>query len=137
MDFSCNGEMLASIGLDDDHTILIHNWKSGQLLSSVVGHKDRIFMIRWNLFEEGQLVTVGVKHIKFWVRVGATMKNTRGSLPKDKRNTTFLSVAFSQDMPSKDEISKQLLFTGGSDGKSFFSSLLFVSVLSRRCHGVE
>ena len=120
MDFSCDGGMLGSIGLDDDHTILIHSWKSGQLLASVVGHKDRIFMIRWNVFEIGQLVTVGVKHIKFWVRVGATMKNTRGNLPKDKRNTTFLSVAFSQDKQSRDKDSKELLFTGGSDGKLNF-----------------
>ncbi|KAI6648377.1 Echinoderm microtubule-associated protein-like 6 [Oopsacas minuta] len=126
MDFSCDGTMLASIGLDDDHTILLHYWKSGQLLASVVGHKDRIFMIRWNPYQDGQLVTVGVKHLKFWNRVGSTMKSNRGILPKDKKNTTLLSIAFSQEKIPKDNesnVSEQFLFTGGSDGNFIFHAL--------------
>lgn len=34
------------------------------------GHKDKIFVIKWNPFEHNKLVTVGVKHIKFWTQTG-------------------------------------------------------------------
>ena len=122
MDFSSDGTMLASIGLDDNHTIMIHNWKTGCLLSSVGGHKDRIFMIRWNPFIQGQLVTVGVRHIKFWTRIGKSMESNRGILPKDKRNTTLLAITFSHEEPQGLE---KFLFTGGSDGKLHFNFFEF------------
>ena len=117
MDFSSDGSMLASIGLDDNHTITIHNWKTGCLIASVGGHKDRIFMIRWNPFNQGQLVTVGVKHIKFWTRIGRSMESNRGILPKDKKSTTILAITFSHEEPKDSE---KFLFTGGSDGKFQF-----------------
>lgn len=34
------------------------------------GHKDKIFVIKWNPFEANKLITVGVKHIKFWTQTG-------------------------------------------------------------------
>ena len=34
------------------------------------GHKDKIFVIKWNPLEQTKLVTVGVKHIKFWSQAG-------------------------------------------------------------------
>lgn len=34
------------------------------------GHKDKIFVIKWNPYDQNKLVTVGVKHIKFWTQAG-------------------------------------------------------------------
>lgn len=34
------------------------------------GHKDKIFVIKWNPFDATKLVTVGIKHIKFWNQTG-------------------------------------------------------------------
>ena len=34
------------------------------------GHKDKIFVIKWNPFDPTKLVTVGAKHIKFWNQTG-------------------------------------------------------------------
>ena len=34
------------------------------------GHKDKIFVIKWNPLETDKLITVGVKHIKFWTIAG-------------------------------------------------------------------
>ena len=130
MDFSADGFMLASIGLDDNHTITIHNWKSGNLLASVGGHKDRIFMIRWNPFNPSQLVTVGVKHIKFWTRVGKSMESKRGILPKDKKNTTILAITFSHAEPQDSE---KFLFTGGSDGNMLYFNCFSKSLFSFLC----
>lgn len=34
------------------------------------GHKDKIFVIKWNPHDIDKLVTVGDKHIKFWTQAG-------------------------------------------------------------------
>lgn len=34
------------------------------------GHSDKIFVIKWNPFDGTKLVTVGIKHIKFWSQTG-------------------------------------------------------------------
>ena len=39
------------------------------------GHKDKIFVIKWNPFEANKLITVGVKHIKFWTQTGKLLLN--------------------------------------------------------------
>ena len=65
-----DGKKLASIGLDDDHSIVVWNWKKGEKLATARAHKDKLFMIKWNPLNENQLLTVGIKHIKFWNQVG-------------------------------------------------------------------
>lgn len=37
------------------------------------GHKDKIFVIKWNPSDNTKLVTVGVKHIKFWTQTGNSL----------------------------------------------------------------
>ena len=58
------------MGLDDDHSIVMWNWSKGEKLATTRGHKDKIFMIKWDPHSQDQLVTVGVKHIKFWTQAG-------------------------------------------------------------------
>ena len=67
-----DGMKLASVGLDNDHTIVVWLWAKGECLATARGHKDKLFMISWNPHSDAsnQLVTVGVKHIKFWTQAG-------------------------------------------------------------------
>ena len=58
------------IGLDDDHSICIWDWQKQKKLASTRGHKDMIFVIEWNPFNNNYLVSVGEKHIKFWTHNG-------------------------------------------------------------------
>ena len=51
------------MGLDDDHSICIWDWKKEEKLASTRGHKDMIFVIEWNPFNINYLVSVGEKHI--------------------------------------------------------------------------
>ena len=65
-----DGKKLTSVGLDDDHCIVVWDWKKGEKLASTRGHKDNIFLLMWNPNAADQMVTVGVKHIKFWTQTG-------------------------------------------------------------------
>ena len=65
-----DGKRLASVGLDDDHCLVVWDWKRGEKLATTRGHKDKIFLLSWNPHHTDQMVTVGVKHIKFWTLTG-------------------------------------------------------------------
>ena len=67
---SGDGKKLADIGLDDDHCICIWDWKRAEKLATTRGHKDKIYVLEWNPFNNNYLVTVGEKHIKFWTHNG-------------------------------------------------------------------
>ena len=49
------------------HEYLINTF---DMFCFVRGHKDKIYVIKWNPHETGKIVTVGVKHIKFWSQTG-------------------------------------------------------------------
>ncbi len=65
-----DGRRLASVGLDDDHCVVVWDWKRGEKLATTRGHKDKIFLLCWNPHLPDQMVTVGIKHIKFWTQTG-------------------------------------------------------------------
>jgi len=67
---SADGKLLASVGIDDAHSLALWDWRRGEQLANTRGHTDKIFMLSWNPLAENQLVTVGVKHIKFWTQTG-------------------------------------------------------------------
>ena len=72
--FLGDGKKLADVGLDDDHSICVWDWKKEEKLVSTRGHKDMIFVIEWNPFNPNYLVSVGEKHIKFWTQKGNCKK---------------------------------------------------------------
>jgi microtubule-associated protein-like 6 len=97
VDFSSDGRHLASVGLDDNHTIVVWDWKNGQKLAEARGHQDKIFVIRWNPKLSNQLVTVGIKHIKFWTQTGGGFTSKRGTFGDAGKLDTMMGVTFSQD----------------------------------------
>ena len=79
--FTGDGKKLASVGLDNDHSIVVWAWRKGEWLATTRGHKDKIFMLTWNPYSTDQLVTVGMKHIKFWTQAGRVLASLPSSLP--------------------------------------------------------
>ncbi len=51
---------------------MVWAWQKGERLATTRGHKDKIFLLVWSPHSSEQLVTVGVKHIKFWTQTGTT-----------------------------------------------------------------
>ncbi|MEQ2255440.1 Echinoderm microtubule-associated protein-like 5, partial [Ilyodon furcidens] len=82
LDFSADGKRLASVGLDDNHTIVLWDWRKGEKLSAMRGSKDKIFVIKINPYLPDKLITAGVKHMKFWHKVGGGLIGRKGNMGK-------------------------------------------------------
>ncbi|CAK8677759.1 unnamed protein product [Clavelina lepadiformis] len=94
VDFSDDGKKLASIGLDNDHSMAIWDWKRGQKLATTKTHQDKVFVVRFNSSDPDKLVTVGVRHIKFWQHVGGGCTAHRGTFGDVGKLDTMLCVAY-------------------------------------------
>ena len=56
------------------------------------GHKDKIFVIKWNPHDNNRLVTVGVKHIKFWSLCGNALSAKKGVFGKVSLLLNYTSI---------------------------------------------
>uniref|UniRef100_A0A671UC96 EMAP like 5 n=1 Tax=Sparus aurata TaxID=8175 RepID=A0A671UC96_SPAAU len=82
LDFSADGKRLASVGLDDNHTIVLWDWRKGEKLSAMRGSKDKIFVVKINPYLPDKLITAGVKHMKFWHKAGGGLIGRKGNMGK-------------------------------------------------------
>ncbi|KAJ3613029.1 hypothetical protein NHX12_019285 [Muraenolepis orangiensis] len=82
LDFSADGKRLASVGLDDNHTIVLWDWRKGEKLSAIWGSKDKIFVVKINPYMPDKLITAGVKHMKFWHKAGGGLIGRKGNMGK-------------------------------------------------------
>ncbi|XP_064621338.1 echinoderm microtubule-associated protein-like 6 [Lineus longissimus] len=111
VDFSADGRKLASVGLDDNHVIVVWDWKKGEKLATTRGHKDKIFVIKWNPYDLNRLITVGVRHIKFWTQTGGGFTSNRGTFGNVAKLDTMLCLAFGKDADT--------CYTGGANGEVY------------------
>jgi microtubule-associated protein-like 6 len=109
--FSKDGRKLASVGLDDNHSICVWDWKKGEKLATTRGNKEKIFCIKWNPHIDDNLVTVGVKHIKFWKQVGGGFTSNRGIFGKLSQVENMLCITFGK--------TPELCYTGGGNGSIY------------------
>ncbi|CAH1245789.1 EML6 [Branchiostoma lanceolatum] len=93
LDFTAAGTRLASVGLDDDHSIVIWDWKTATPLAKTKGHKDKIFGVQWNPYDSARFVTIGIKHVKFWTMSGNSFTSRRGIFGSAGEINTMVSVA--------------------------------------------
>lgn len=101
--FSPSGRYLAAVGKDMNHTVAIMDLQTGATLSTQKGDSARILGMCW--INDLQLVTVGVRHYKFWERKGRMLKEKRGLF--GKKENRLGSVAAN---------SAGVLFTGTVSG---------------------
>ncbi|XP_069172867.1 echinoderm microtubule-associated protein-like 5 isoform X2 [Procambarus clarkii] len=93
VNFSQDGERVASVGLDDYHTVVVWNWRKGYKLASARGHSDKVFGVKFSPSNNNHLVTHGVKHIKFWSQAGGGLTYRQVVLGQKFRQTTVLCSA--------------------------------------------
>ena len=52
-----------AVGLDDDHMIAVWDWPKGTCLATARGHKDKIFVIKWNPFKDNEVQDLAIIQI--------------------------------------------------------------------------
>ncbi|KAM6956797.1 echinoderm microtubule-associated protein-like 6 [Aplochiton taeniatus] len=108
LDFSVDGKSLVSVGLDDHHSIVVWDWKKGEKLATARGHNDKLFVVKCNPVLMDKLVTVGMKHIKFWQHAGGGLTFKRGNFGSLAKLETMMSVCYGRV--------EELVFTGAATG---------------------
>ncbi|EKX32589.1 hypothetical protein GUITHDRAFT_82168, partial [Guillardia theta CCMP2712] len=107
--FNSDGSLLASVGMDVDHSIAVWDWKTGQKRASATGHVNRIFCIAFNPSDDS-LVSAGVGHIKFWTISGRLLRGQQGKFTQGDKKQVFCSLTVSK---------KGRIFTGSERGEIY------------------
>ncbi|CAL4161493.1 unnamed protein product, partial [Meganyctiphanes norvegica] len=89
--FSQDGNRLASIGMDDHQTLVIWDWRKGQKLATARNHGNKVFGIKFAPANSNQLITFGVKHVRFWTHTGGGLTWRQAKLGDKFRQDTVLS----------------------------------------------
>ena len=66
--FSFSSKLIATVGLDEDHTISIYDWRSGMLVSRAYGGSPHVLDIAFSE-DDLNLVTCAVKEIRVWSNI--------------------------------------------------------------------
>lgn len=66
LDFSSNGEKLASIGSYPDYMLTIWDWQVEQIVLRSKAFSQDVFKVAFSREDEGHLCSSGTGHIKFW-----------------------------------------------------------------------
>uniref|UniRef100_A0A8D1EVV9 EMAP like 6 n=1 Tax=Sus scrofa TaxID=9823 RepID=A0A8D1EVV9_PIG len=111
LDFSADGKCLVSVGLDDFHSIVFWDWKKGEKIATTRGHKEKIFVVKCNPHHVDKLVTVGIKHIKFWQQAGGGFTSKRGIFGNVGKLETMMCVSYGR--------MEDLVFSGAATGDIF------------------
>ncbi|XP_066956728.1 echinoderm microtubule-associated protein-like 6 isoform X2 [Macrobrachium rosenbergii] len=95
--FSADGERVASLGLDDHHTLIVWNWKKGYKLASARGYNDKVFGIRFSPTNSNRLLSYGAKHIKLWNQAGGGLTYRQVAMGSKFKQETVLCCSAGVD----------------------------------------
>ncbi|XP_049868169.1 cilia- and flagella-associated protein 44 [Pectinophora gossypiella] len=105
LDFSPDGEMLASVGKEPDYNITIWNWKRHKIMLRTSAFTYDVDAVMFSPYCPGQLTTGGHAHIKFWKLVqtftGLKLKGELGRFGK----TEICNVVGVYPMPDEKVLS--------------------------------
>ena len=88
-----NYALLAVVGLDDDHTISIYNWRLNYVISKAYGGCSHILGVCFS-DDSKELTAVGVKYINMWNVSKRSMSNRRPVIGDIGRLQPFLCVVY-------------------------------------------
>lgn len=89
------GEFLISVGQDDDHTVVVHKWTTGELMAKGPAGSSKVLAVEAHP-TEFSMVTCGVGHVSFLSTSGLTVTKKNGVFGSLGRNQTFTCAAYVQ-----------------------------------------
>ena len=66
VEFSVNGDKLASVGSSPDYTITVWNWKAQRVILKSKAFAQEVYRVSFSPYTDEVLITSGMGHIKFW-----------------------------------------------------------------------
>lgn len=66
IDYTTDGQLMASQGGSPDYMITIWNWKNADVILKCKSFHTDIYRVQFSIYDFEQLVTYGHGHIKFW-----------------------------------------------------------------------
>ena len=66
LEFSRNGEMLATVGADSSHSLAVYDWQKEKLVATMDLSDNKIFSITYMPGNPNMIVSAGYKHLCFW-----------------------------------------------------------------------
>ena len=76
LDFSPNGNLILSIGDDDDHSLAVYDWASSRMVCNSKVDKDTVLGACF--VSNSELVVYGAKFVKFFTINGTNVSSNRG-----------------------------------------------------------
>ena len=101
--FNSKGDLLASIGLDENHTLVVHDWAKNVSVLRTHTDKREVFCMCYladspsdfqpisssfdhEIASTNVIVTGGYKHVKFWWSKGQNISSQQGIFGKEERD---------------------------------------------------
>eukprot|EP01060_Flectonema_neradi_P016544 TRINITY_DN2316_c4_g1_i1.p1 TRINITY_DN2316_c4_g1~~TRINITY_DN2316_c4_g1_i1.p1 ORF type:complete len:741 (+),score=123.79 TRINITY_DN2316_c4_g1_i1:543-2765(+) len=101
LSFSKSGKMLATLGLDDDNSLVIYDWESGSKVVSTPVSKRHVFGVSFSPICENLLITHGSKHISMWNLPSGETEQTITEVPaqigKRGKDQAFMTSSWLPD----------------------------------------
>lgn len=94
--FSTDGQHVATVSNDDNHTVKVFDWQKKKMLAAAKGDQNEILLLRWNHKQTNEFVTVGQKHVTFWSFTAGKLKGTKAMMGGKYPWQNFYSLAFSE-----------------------------------------
>eukprot|EP01116_Phalansterium_solitarium_P002565 TRINITY_DN1264_c2_g1_i5.p1 TRINITY_DN1264_c2_g1~~TRINITY_DN1264_c2_g1_i5.p1 ORF type:complete len:658 (+),score=335.13 TRINITY_DN1264_c2_g1_i5:2551-4524(+) len=107
--FSPDGQYLASVGMDDYHSVAIYDWKRGVKIADGRASGDKVLTVDFDPNDSTRFVTTGIKHVKFWQIAGNALLSKQGIFGQQFKAQTQLSVVFD----------KQFGYTAANEGQIY------------------
>jgi microtubule-associated protein-like 6 len=96
--FSNDGKYLASIGHDDEHSIVIWDWENQTIKAKARGTTSKVLAL--DFMPDGRgLIQCGVGHVKFWTQHGRNLTSKRGLLNKKGKVQPLLCIGWAGSSP--------------------------------------
>ena len=89
------GAFLISVGQDDSHTVLVHEWSTGRLVAKGPAGPSKVLALEAHP-TEFSMVTCGVGHVSFLSTSGLTVVKQNAVFGSLGRNQTFTCAAYVQ-----------------------------------------
>ena len=96
LDFSSSGRFLCTVGLDEQHTIILWRWQEPFAVSKQSTGSNRLFCVKFRPDSDSRVVSAGYSHLNFWDVAGSSLIQKKPHIPcgMNYKKQTMLSIAF-------------------------------------------